>query len=239
MSAETGLTKEEIEEYLKELSKEYRKLTGGKMDTEIVIVGGGAIVLNHSFREATNDIDVMIERGSAIQTAAKHVGDQFSLPENWFNTDFQYTSSYSDALREVAAHYRTFSNHVDIRVIPDVYVIAMKLVSDRDYKHDHSDIVGILGDHARNGDPISKEQIESAVDRLYHDLGAVPEGAWEFLDDIMENGDYDRLYDMTSSDEQENRLSFIEEESDQNAVQTASLTDVLEKISGRDENEET
>ncbi len=231
MSADTSLTRENIDEALKELGKEYRKLTGGKMDAEIIIVGGGAIVLNHDFREATDNIDAMIERGSALETAAGNVSDKLGLSSDWFNTDFQYTSSYSDVLWEVSVHYRTFSNHLDVRIVPDEYVVAMKLVSDRDYKHDHSDIVGILRDHADSGESITKDQIEAAVEKLYGSTDAVSDGAWEFLDDVIEDGDYDKLYELTTDHEHENDLLLINEiEQNPDFNRTESVNDILAEI---------
>ncbi len=237
MSADIGITKENINEYFQELGKEYRKLTGGNMDAEVIIVGGGAIVLNHGFREATDDIDVMIERGSLLETAAEHVSDKLGISPNWFNTDFQNTSSYSDVLWEVSVHYRTFSNHVDIRIVPDEYVVAMKLVSDRDYKHDHSDIVGILRDNADSGKPLSKEQIVASVERLYGAVDAVSARAWEFLDDVLKDEDYDKLYKITSDDEQENKLLLTEEEEiNPGVLNTESIEDILKKLHEKEDN---
>ncbi len=238
MSADTSLTREKINEYLKELGKEYRRLTGGKVDAEVIIVGGGAIVLSHDFREATNAIDAMIEKGSLLEAAAERVSGRLGISPDWLNTDFQHTSSYSDVLREVSVHYRTFSNHVDIRIVPDEYVIAMKLVSDRNYKHDHSDIVGILRDNADHGKPLLKEQIKSAVERLYGSSDAVSDRAWVFLDEVLKDGDYDKLYEMTSDDEQENKLLLTEEEEiNPDVYSTESIKDILDRLQEQKDND--
>jgi hypothetical protein len=42
MSSEKPITRENLDEYLKELAKEFRKLNGTKMPAEIILIGGAA-----------------------------------------------------------------------------------------------------------------------------------------------------------------------------------------------------
>ena len=53
-------TKENIDLYFKELSKEYKKLGGRNTPAEIVLIGGAAIIENYGFRNMTTDIDAII-----------------------------------------------------------------------------------------------------------------------------------------------------------------------------------
>ena len=46
MSAENTITKENLDFYLRELAKEYRKLIGTKVKAEIILVGGAAVLAN-------------------------------------------------------------------------------------------------------------------------------------------------------------------------------------------------
>lgn len=39
-------TKENLDDYLKELGKEYRRLNGKSMPAEIILIGGAAIIAN-------------------------------------------------------------------------------------------------------------------------------------------------------------------------------------------------
>ena len=48
--------KDNLDIYLKELAKEYRRLIGSKMPAEIILVGGAAVLANYSFRDMTTDI---------------------------------------------------------------------------------------------------------------------------------------------------------------------------------------
>ena len=86
-------TKENLDTYLKELAKEYRKLGGKAMPAEIILVGGAAILAGYGFRDMTTDIDAVIHASSFIKDAINHVGDRFVLPNGWLNTDFIRTAS--------------------------------------------------------------------------------------------------------------------------------------------------
>ena len=66
MSSEkqTEFTKENIDTFLKEVAREYRKLIGKNMPAEVILIGGASVLLNYGFREMTTDIDAVIQRKS-------------------------------------------------------------------------------------------------------------------------------------------------------------------------------
>lgn len=70
------------------------------MPTEIMLVGGAAILTNYGFRDMTTDIDAVIHAASSMKGAINRVGDKFHLPNGWLNTDFMRTGSYSPKLDE-------------------------------------------------------------------------------------------------------------------------------------------
>ena len=78
MSVEKGFTKENLDYYLKELAKEFRKRNGRNIPAEIVLVGGAAILANYGFREMTYDIDAIITASSAMKEAVNTVGEEQS-----------------------------------------------------------------------------------------------------------------------------------------------------------------
>ena len=57
--SEFGFTKDNLDQYLKELSKEYRKRSGKIMPAEIILIGGASVVINYGFREMTYDSDIV------------------------------------------------------------------------------------------------------------------------------------------------------------------------------------
>lgn len=93
----------------------------------------------------------------------------------WLNADFKNTSSYSPKLSQYSKYYHTYSNVLNIRTISAEYLVAMKLMSGRRYKKDLSDIIGILSEQERMGEPLSYQQIDCAVRNLY--------GGWENISD--------------------------------------------------------
>jgi hypothetical protein len=205
MSSDTPFTKENLNTYLKELGKEFRKLNGTQMSAEIILIGGASILANYGFREMTYDIDAVIVASSAMKEAVNRVGDRLGLPNGWLNMDFKNTKSYSQKLAEVSVYYKTFSNILMVRTIAAEYLIAMKLMSGRQYKSDLSDIVGILWEHQKNGNPIMREVIENAITTLYGENAQIPSVSQKTLDDAFVDGDFERAYKAIRETEKQSK----------------------------------
>ena len=188
-------TKENLNMYFNELSKEYKRLGGRKMPVEIILIGGAAIVESYGFREMTTDIDAVLPSVSIMKDAINHIGDRCGLPNGWLNADFTHTESYSRRIGEFSKPYRTFSQVLNVRIVDGEYLIAMKLRSGRKYKNDLSDVVGILAEHARNGKPIDYGQIDVAVQNLYGGWNGFSQDAVSFLRDILKEQQYLTIYD--------------------------------------------
>jgi len=205
MSSETSaiFTKENLDIYLKELAKEFRKLNGKSMPAEIILIGGAAILANYGFRNNTNDIDAVIKAASSMKSAINHVGDKFKLSSGWLNDDFVHTNSYSVKLSEVSVYYKTFSNILEIRTISAEYLIAMKLRSGRKYKNDLSDVVGILAEQENRNLPLSFDKIDSAVQTLYGSWDGISADSQQFIKDILRNGNYTEAYNSIIKEEQQ------------------------------------
>ena len=182
---ETGFTPDNLNIYLKELAKEYRKLSKDKIHAEIILVGGAAVMANYGFRDVTFDIDAIFRASAAMKEAIQKVGNKYNLPYEWFNSDFKNTNSYTERLREYSKYYRTFSNIVEFRTISEEYLIAMKLMSARPYKHDLSDVAGIVAEHEKNGNPLTMEKILKAVEELYDTTDFLSEDAKNFLNKYL------------------------------------------------------
>lgn len=110
MSADKPFTKENLDGYLRELAKEFRKKNGNKMSAEIILIGGASILINYGFREMTYDMDAIIKSSCAMKEAINTVGDRLELPVGWLNTDFAHTKSYTPRLVEYSKYYKTFVN---------------------------------------------------------------------------------------------------------------------------------
>jgi hypothetical protein len=229
MSAEIKITKDTLDEYLKELGKEFRKLNGTAMPAEIILVGGASVVANYGFRDVTYDIDAFIMASSAMQEAITRVGDRHDLPFGWINSDFTKTCSFTPKISEFSKYYRTFSNVLEVRTITGEYLIAMKLMSGRVYKYDLSDIVGILLEQQDNGTPIGKSDIERACKQIYGENVILTEYSLKLLNKIFESTDLSSLYNELRNDETENKQILKQFDSDYPGVlNSKNISSIIE-----------
>lgn len=207
-------TRENIDMYLFELAKEYRKLAGINTPAEVILVGGAAVITLYRFREDTTDIDAVIQAASAIKEAIAHVEEKCHLPYGWINTDFQKTTSYSRNLVRCSSYYRTFCQILSVRVVKAEYLIAMKLRAFRQYKHDVSDIVGILIAHEEKGDAITIERIDHAMTELYGSWDGVSPEAVDYIKERIGRHDYMDLFEETQKSEKEMKEDLMKIERD-------------------------
>lgn len=175
------ITKETLPEILKDLGKEYRRRNGRSMPVEIVMTGGAAILAKYGFRDSSYDVDAIIRASSSLKDAAIIVGEKYDLEHNWLNSDFKNTDSYSEKLYEHSQHYRTFANILHIRTVKPEYLTATKLRSARPYKHDLSDIVGIITEERSKDSGFSKQKILQAYSEMYGDT-KIDQDAKDYMD---------------------------------------------------------
>ena len=202
-------TKENLNTYLSEVAKQYRKLGGKAMPAEIILVGGAAVLANYGFRDMTTDVDALIHASSAMKDAINMVGDKYGLPNGWLNADFRKTASFSEKLLQYSDYYRTFSNVVRVRTVNAEYLVAMKLISGRQYKNDLSDVIGILAEHQERGTPLTLGKIHQAVVDLYGAWEALPATSQSFIRSAMEHPDLREVYARIRQNEVEAKATLI------------------------------
>jgi hypothetical protein len=200
MSIDVPFTKENLEGYLKELAKEYKK-RGRGFPAEMILVGGASVLINYQFRAASYDIDASYESPAIMKEAINAVGDKFGLPNGWVNDEFKNTASYTPKIVQYSEYYRTFSNVLQIRTVRAEYLVAMKLVSGRQYKKDLSDIAGIIYEQQIAGKPLTYEMIDRAVCNLYGNWDSIEKYARDLLDKILACADLQSLFIELSEDE--------------------------------------
>lgn len=210
MSADKPFTKDNLDSYLKELAKEYRKRNGTKMPAEIILIGGASILINYGFREMTYDMDAIIRASGAMKDAINAVGDRLDLPQGWLNTDFVNTNSYTPRLVVNSEYYKTFSNIMQVRTVSAEYLVAMKLMAGRQFKNDLSDIVGILVEQEERGDALTFDRIKKAVIDLYNSYDKIPDSSRTFIKSIYEKEDLKAFYQQCRQLELENKDVLIE-----------------------------
>lgn len=227
-------TKDNLDIYLKELAKAFRKFNGKSMPAEIILIGGAAILTNYGFREMTTDVDAIIHASSSMKDAINYVRDKYNLPNDWLNADFMRTSSYSPKLNEFSTYYRTFSNVLTVRTISAEYLIAMKLRSGRKYKNDLSDIIGILAEHQKIGQPISFHDIDTAVVNLYGGWTDFPTDSLDFIKNAILSENFEALYSSIKSEEISSKDILVSFEQNYPGVTTESkINDILSTLKSR------
>lgn len=240
MSTDLEFTKENIDTFLKEVAKRYRKLNKNGMRAEIILIGGASILINYGFRNSTYDVDAMIYASSAMKDAINYVTDSMSLPNGWLNEDFKKTTSYTPRLVNYSQYYRTFSNVVDVRTVTGEYLVAMKLKAFRPYKHDISDIVGIFREHIQIGAPLTFERIDTAVKNLYDSWDNIPSKAFDLIQHILTAEDLDSLFELSAQEESVSKITLIDFENDYpNTLSDDNLEDILSHLMKKNTNEKS
>lgn len=200
----------DINRYLYEVAKLFKKQCRNKnAEAEIILVGGAAMLLRYTFRSTTMDIDAVIKAPSYFKDSVNTVGDMYGLPNGWLNSDFLVTASYSNKINECSKYYKTFCNVLQVRLVEAEYLIAMKLTSSRLYKDDLSDIVGIIKEHEELGNPISFEKINRAVNELYGGWEHIKEESKSFIKNVLSSDDLETLYYEVYDEENHNRDMLI------------------------------
>ncbi len=206
MSSE--FSRSNLDHFLYLIAKEYKKQNRKNPNAELILIGGSSVIINYGFRDMTTDVDSIINASSNMKDIINKIADEQNLDKDWLNDDFKKTASYSSKLSKHSKFYKRFYNCLDVRTINDEYLIAMKLRSGREYKHDISDIIGIIKEISERGDVLTVEQINSAYTELYND--PLPEKATKLLNQIFSTPDYEDLYYSTVNDEAENHELLID-----------------------------
>lgn len=233
-------TKENLNTYLSEVAKQYRKLAGKAMPAEIILVGGAAVLANYGFRDMTTDVDALIHASSAMKDAINFVGDKYGLPNGWLNADFRKTVSFSEKLLQFSDYYRTFSNVLRVRTVNAEYLVAMKLISGRQYKNDLSDVIGILAEHQERGEPLTFAQIQRAVVELYGSWDVLPATSQSFIRSAMEHPDLREVYARIRQNELEAKATLVSFEQRYPGVTTMeNVDDILANLRAKEQSKDS
>jgi hypothetical protein len=165
----TAMNKLELDKALTRLGQllRERRVTG-----EIAVFGGAAIVLGFDFRTATQDVDAMITLGHGqVVKAQEEVGAELGLPPNWLN---EQGTSYLSKNNDFKL-FKTYPSEgqFGLRVLTATgqYLLAMRLLSLRQYGHDVQDIVQL----ARQLGCTTAEDLLQLVKHYYPDEQVLPE----------------------------------------------------------------
>lgn len=223
--------KSNIDEYLKELGKRYRKMNGKHVPAELILIGGASVLINYGFRDTTNDIDALMSASSVMKEIANTMSDEYGLPNGWLNDDFRRTNSYSSNLFQYSKYYKTFSNVLRVYTISEEYLIAMKLRSARKYKRDLSDIIGILKEQKQNSAPITMDKLDRAITNLYGSWDCISDEMKAFIKNILNDSEFDNKYNEIKDLESLNKQNLIAfEDNYPDILKSENIDSVLNKL---------
>lgn len=127
-----------------------------------------------------------------------------------------------------------------MRTISGEYLVAMKLMSGRQYKNDISDIIGILREEQERGKPLTLEKIKTAVCNLYDSWDNLPQDSKELITEIMQDGQLETLYETYRSTEVVAKATLIDFEKKYPGVtNTDNVNDIVKELKKRKNDDET
>lgn len=200
-----SFSKEQLDNIFKDIGKELKKkLKNKKFSYELIIVGGASILLNYSFRMSTIDIDCLDVNDALMNEIINEITNKYQLPNGWINTDFTKTNSYTPKLIQYSSFYKSYSNGaLVVRTIKDEYLIAMKMVAARKYKHDYSDIYGII----KENKALTFDKIKTSITNLYGNTDVVSEEMMSFVEKLF--SDSSLIYSDIEKQETETKETLL------------------------------
>lgn len=200
-----SFSKEQLDNIFKDIGKELKKkLKNKNFSYELIIVGGASILLNYSFRMSTIDIDCLDVNDALMNEIINEITNKYQLPNGWINTDFTKTNSYTPKLIQYSSFYKSYSNGaLVVRTIKDEYLIAMKMVAARTYKHDYSDIYGII----KENKALTFDKIKTSIINLYGNADVVSEEMMSFVEKLF--NDSSLIYSDIEKQETETKETLL------------------------------
>lgn len=175
-----NLDRKTLESALAELGKQ--ALAEG-IDLEICIYGGSAMLLAYHSRNATKDVDAVLNPREKGKDLAARVAKSHSLHDDWLNSNVtQFLGPNSQAGR------RKLSLDIPgltLFVATANHLLAMKAIACREplpgYRGDHEDLVFLI----RKIGIKSVDEIQERVDQFYPDE-VIPENKRAILASLIE-----------------------------------------------------
>jgi hypothetical protein len=203
-------SQQELYDLLKELANEYRKRTRRHGKAELILIGGSSVLAAYSFRNSTSDVDALISGDSELLEAAHAVAFSHDLAPEWLNDDFKKTDSFTPNIIQYSQYLRTFANCVQIRSVTAGYLVAMKLRSFRTYKHDLSDVIGVVAEERKRGNFLTLDMVQKCTKDLYGPRAQLSPEAASFLTNLLAIEDLHPYFETIVSEEKDAHQKLVE-----------------------------
>ncbi|MBP5640498.1 MAG: hypothetical protein J6X55_13520 [Victivallales bacterium] len=96
----------------------------------------------------------------------------------------------------------------------------------------------MLLDHQKAGDTLTINRIKRAVEELYGSYDALSKEIQQFIENVVQDGDYKKLYVLARQQEAENRNNLLEYQDEKPGVLSEdNVNDVLQALRRRKQKE--
>ena len=193
---------DEIKSILSELATEYDKISGEPLT--VLIVGGSAAIFQFDFKKDTKDIDIVLSKASPIFDECKQIiSNRFGvlIDELVFEVREKNPAHFEKIILEETFPLDINSKKLSFRLQNKKMLFGCGLHWFRRYTHHVSNILAMLIEEQKKGNPLTANDLENYFEEIYAGCVSLSEEVKEFLKTLDSCPDLQKL----------RRLYFLEE----------------------------
>lgn len=193
---------DEIKSILSELAAEYDKTSGEPLT--VLIAGGSAAMFHFDFKKDTKDIDIVLTKASPIFDECKQIiSNRFGVffDELVFEIRENNPAHFEKIILAETFPLDINSKKLSFRVCNKKMLFGCSLHWFRRYKHHVSNILTMLIEERKKGNPLTANDLENYFEEIYAGCVSLSDETKEFLKTLDDCPDLEKL----------RRLYFLEE----------------------------
>ena len=159
---------DEMKSILTELATEYDKTSGEPLT--VLIVGGSAAIFHFDFKKVTKDIDIILSKASPIFEECKEIiSNRFSVffDKAPFEVRENNTEHFEKIILEETFPLDINSKKLSFRLSNKKMLFGSSLNWFRRYKHHVSNILSMLIEKRKKGNPLTANDLENYFEEIY------------------------------------------------------------------------
>lgn len=185
---------DEMKSILTELATEYDKTSGEPLT--VLIVGGSAAIFHFDFKKVTKDIDIILSKASPIFEECKEIiSNRFSVffDKALFEVRENSPEHFEKVILEETFPLDTSSKKLSFRVLNKKATVGYYMYGFRRYRHDFSNILGMLIEERKKGNPLTANDLENYFEEIYAGCVSLRDEAKNFLKTLDDCPDLEKL----------------------------------------------
>ena len=185
---------DEMKSILSELATEYDKTSGEPLT--VLIVGGSAAIFQFDFKKNTKDIDFVLTKASPIFDECEQIiSNRFSVffDEVLYEVQEKNPAHFEKIILEETFPLDINSKKLSFRVSNKKIILGSCLHWFRRYKHHVSNILAMLIEEQKKGNPLTANDLENYFEELYAGCASLSDEVKEFLKTLDDCPDLEKL----------------------------------------------